>query len=231
MMLYDNDAHFGAWPADKASEEALNLSRQIQDALAKGGRERERAIVLIAQFSERSNSQSRKSIAGNVAQDAVELVLRATGLSKGREYGSQFRYRGSDTDFVIPFAEQNDVSAVRAFIAVQSSTNDRARLSSSELHRGAQRFLVSLNGCPVSPKDTSAIGDELVGKYIEDENFYVVIESERQRAIMDAANRLERAKASGSLGLDNSKRRVQWLNDYSMNFDMFAERIGALANS
>jgi hypothetical protein len=226
--FFDNDEQFPYWPAERVARPALKLTAQIRSALESTGRARERAIILIAQFAERSSSQSRKSIAGNVAQDAVELVLRSAGLNKSIGYGTQFRFRGSDTDFIVPFAAHGDVSAVRAFIAVQSSTNDRARLSSSELHRGADRYLVSLNGCPASPKSTTDIGDELVGKYIEDENFYVIIDSERRHAVQDATTRLNKAKSSGGIGLDNSRRRIRWLQNYAINFDEFAERIKRL---
>ena len=188
---------------------------------------RARATMLIALYAESSNSQSRKSSAGTAAEQAIELLMRSIGLVRGETYGTQFVYQGSNTDFIIPYAEHNDINSVSAFIAVQVSTNDRARLSSSELHRGAKRYLCSLNGCSASTKSTKDIGDDLAAGYLDSETHYVVIERERLAAIEDAERRLQKAKNTSKEA--NSIRRLKWLKKYSINYEEFARQIKAMA--
>ena len=186
---------FIRFKGQKLPQTDKELLHSIQSVLESDSDEnsKNRAIMLVSMFAEISNSQARKSHAGNAAEGAIELLMRSIGLVKGETYGAQFVHMGSNTDFIVPFAKSGEVHNVRAFIAVQSSTNDRARLSGSELHRGAKRFLCSLNGCDASSKNTTDIGDDLASGYLDSETHYVVIEDERLKAIEDAEKRVESA--------------------------------------
>lgn len=228
-LFFDLPERFLEWPADTISQKAQKLVAEIKSSLQSNGVRRERAVSLISLVAEQSNAQSRKSTSGSVAEDVVELVLRQAGLKLGTTYGKQWKSaEGSDTDLIIPYAEDGKHVDVSAYIAVQSSSNDRVRLSSSELHKGGRRFLCSLNGCPASSKGTKDIGNELVGGYIKDENFYVVIDSEKQKALKAAEKKL--AKLSGTdkeTEITMAKDRVKWLSEFTMSFNSFAEYASA----
>jgi hypothetical protein len=210
------------WSADKLNNPQKELWEVLMAKMTLQNIERERALLLIAQFSEMSNSQSRKSNAGQVAETTIELILQSSGLEKGTGYGKQWKSaRGSDTDFIIPWKEHEASHGIQAYIAVQGSSNDRARMASSELHRGAKRFMCSLNGCPASSKNTNDMGKELVADLLDDETTYVVVEKERQRAI-EKANR-DLAKETGSSNKVMLKKRITWLEEYSCSFNDFFE--------
>jgi hypothetical protein len=228
-LFYDLYKIFPKFQGESLKAKDAKLLSIIKGALQSEDKDaKARATMLIALYAESSNSQSRKSSAGNAAEQAIELLMRSIGLVKGETYGTQFIYQGSNTDFVVPYAESGDINSVSAFIAVQVSTNDRARLSSSELHRGAKRYLCSLNGCNASSKSTKDIGDDLAAGYLDNETHYVVIERERLAAIEDAQRRLE--KAEGTPRAVNAKRRLKWLNAYAINYEEFARQIKQLAS-
>lgn len=189
--------------------------------------EKSRAITLVALFGEISNGQSRKSTAGIAAEDAIELVLRSIGLVAGETYGAQFKhYQGSDTDFVVPFNKNNEVHDIKAYIAVQCSTNDRLRLSSSELQDGGKRYICSLNGCGASSKTTKDIGNALIGGQSAHDTYYVVIEPERIAAIEEARQQVLKAKHNGnSVEEGHAKARLLWLEKYAINYDQFTDQL------
>ena len=114
-----------------------------------------------------------------------------------------------------------DSHGIRAYIAVQTSSNDRARMASSELHRGAKRFVCSLNGCPASTKNTNDMGIDLVAGLLKHETKYVVIEKERQRAIKKAKK--DHTKATIRDKKIMLEKRINWLEDFSISFDDFFE--------
>lgn len=208
--------------------DAKNLLSIIQKALLSNNNEaKSRAITLVALFGEISNGQSRKSTAGIAAEDAIELVLRSIGLIGGETYGAQFKhYQGSDTDFVVPFNKNDEVHNIKAYIAVQCSTNDRLRLSSSELQDGGKRYICSLNGCGASSKTTKDIGNALIGGQSAHDTYYVVIESERLAAIEEAEQQVERAKNNGnSIEEGHATARLQWLKKYAINYNQFADQL------
>jgi hypothetical protein len=210
------------WPADRLNDSQIELLNILKGSMQLSRIKRERTLMLVAQFAEMSNSQSRKSKSGAEAEISVESVLKQAGLREHVGYGKQWKSSdGSDTDFVIPWKQHGDSHGIKAYIAVQSSSNDRSRMSSSELHRGAKRFMCSFNGCPASSKNTNDIGLELSAGLLKDETIYVVIEQERQRAIR---------KAKADLRKDNNsdrkvllEKRITWLEEYSWSFNKFYE--------
>ncbi len=223
-LYYDLPTHFLNWDTNHLNLNLQNIANEIKSSLKAGGARRERAIALISQGAEQSNAQSRKSSSGSVAEDVVELVLQKAGLKLGTTYGKQWKsLAGSDTDLIIPYAENGKEEDIFAYIAVQSSSNDRVRLSSSELHKGGRRFLCSLNGCPSSSKSTTDIGKELISGYLKEENYYVVIESEKLKALQSAKNKLMKAKLSKKdSDIKMAKERVTWLTSFTYSFDDFA---------
>ena len=212
------------WPADKLNTPQKELWAILKEKMTSTSIERIRALMLIAQFAEMSDSQSRKSNAGQVAETTIELVLQSSGLEYGSGYGKQWKSgEGSDTDFTIPWKEKKNSHGIKAYIACQASSNDRSRMASSELHRGAKRFMCSLNGCPASSKNTNDMGDELVSGLLMDETTYVVIDKERRRALEKANKDLAKATlASKKAALET---RITWLEEYSWSFNKFLEYV------
>lgn len=214
------------YDGDSLKAEAKSLLALIQQALCADDESRSRAITLVALFGEISNGQSRKSSAGIAAEDAIELVLRSIGLVEGETYGTQFKHnKGSDTDFVVPYSKKDSVHDIKAYIAVQSSTNDRMRLSSSELQDNGKRYVCSLNGCVASSKTTKDIGNALIGGQIDYDTYYVVIETERAAAIKEAEELILKAKISGKAEPAHIKARLQWLKNYAINYNQFADQL------
>lgn len=210
-----------------------NETKQLIDIikralLSKNNVERSRAITLIAQFGEMSNAQSRKSSAGVAAEGAIELVLRSIGLILGVNYGTQFKhYQGSDTDFVV----WDNNQTIKAYIAVQSSTNDRLRLSSSELQDGGKRYICSLNGCGASSKTTKDIGNALIGGQSAHDTYYVVIDTERLAAIEEARAQISKAQGYGNqVEEGHATARLRWLENHAINYNQFAEQIKSMMN-
>lgn len=228
-LFYDLYHLFLAFEGNYLADDSRQLIAIIKSALLSNNNiERSRAITLIAQFGEMSNAQSRKSSAGIAAEGAIELVLRSIGLILGKTYGTQFKhYQGSDTDFVVWDRNQT----IKAYIAVQSSTNDRLRLSSSELQDGGKRYICSLNGCGASSKTTKDIGNALIGGQSAHDSYYVVIEIERLAAIEEARAQIARAQAYGNqVEVGHATARLRWLEKHAINYNQFAEQIKSMMN-
>lgn len=227
-LFYDLHKLILDFKGNDLESDARNLLSIIQKALSSNNNEeRSRAITLVALFGEISNGQSRKSTAGIAAEDAIELVLCSVGLEAGKTYGAQFKhYQGSDTDFVVPFNKNDETHNIKAYIAVQCSTNDRLRLSSSELQDGGKRYICSLNGCGASSKTTKDIGNALIGGQSAYDTYYVVIERERLAAIEEAKQQVERAQNSGnSIEEGHAKARLRWLEKHAINYNQFAKQL------
>ena len=184
---------FLEWPETELDPKEREFAEVLRVAMETGKGPRDRAILLLSKFVQKSILQSNKSNAGKQAEQAIEIVLRKAGLIKGVGYESQYQHdyhnAGSATDFVFPAVGDGSTSDILAYIAVQGSTNDRTRSSDSELQRGAKAFLCSLNGCSGSSKTTDDIGEDLASAYITDHKTYVVISSERERALAKAKSK------------------------------------------
>lgn len=227
-LFYDLHKLILDFEGDNLAPDSKNLLSIIQNSLrSDNNEEKSRAITLVALFCEMSNSQSRKSTAGNAAESAIELVLRSIGLVAGETFGAQFEHgEGSDTDFVVPFNKNDEVNDIKAYIAVQSSTNDRLRLSSSELKDSGKRYICSLNGCGASSKKTKDIGNSLIGGQISHDTYYVIIESEKVAAIKEARKQVENAQKKGNLkDEDRAKIRLRWLENHAINYNQFADHM------
>ena len=213
---------FIRWPANELKPSQKELFEILKSKLSTTDHERDRVLMLIGAHAETSNGQSRKVRAGASAEAAIELVLKQAGLEAHIGYGRQWRSRdGSSTDFIIPWKAHGDSHGIKAYIACQASSNDRSRMGSSELHRGAKRFICSLNGSTASSKNTDDIGLDLSVGLLSDETTYVVVEKERQRAISKAKADLSKEESLATKIL--LEKRITWLEDFSWNFNQFSD--------
>ena len=121
---------------------------------------------IVSKIINQSINQSNKSNAGAAGETITESILKKIGFSEGTQYKKQFKSsEGSDTDFVYPYVDDFDDINVQIFMAVQFSTNDRARLTSSELKTGGEKIALTYNDFPSSTKKLKDIGDQIVGDY------------------------------------------------------------------
>lgn len=209
----------------KGSE--LDVYNKILSILKLGEREqRDRIILLLGVYAEGSISQARKSLAGSGGELVIEALLNSYGLIKNKDYGTQFSSEGSDTDIVIPYAKKPE--DVLAYIAIQISSNDRTRLTTSELVSGKLNYFISFNGCSASTKNTDDIGDEIISKYTQENIFYVITTKERERAIASSNERLKREKNKTNPSqrkINFTKTRIEWLETKSITFKTFINQI------
>ncbi|MCF2903212.1 hypothetical protein L1267_22855 [Pseudoalteromonas sp. OFAV1] len=189
---------------------------------------RVRVTMLIAKFAEQSNSQNRKHKAGEATAKTLEALFRSEQWRRGIEYGRDFIFANERTDFTVPHCKDYESHNVKAYIAIQSSTNDRARMSMPKLHFGAKRYLCSLNGCDSSSKDTSQISDALARSFRENEIYYVIIEKERTKAISDAKQRILKHMGTNSIKEINARKRLEWLEKFTLNYDQFLKELKEL---
>ncbi|PKH59326.1 hypothetical protein CXF83_21855 [Shewanella sp. Choline-02u-19] len=231
--LYGVVDNFSVWQDDaefSLKGTALALYNKVCDILRNGQEaQKHRIILILGVYAEGSLSQARKSIAGSGGEMVVEALLQSRGMKKDIHYGTQFTSEGSDTDIVIPNATKPE--EVKAYIAVQISSNDRTRLTTSELVPGQRNYFVSFNGCSASTKNTDDIGDEIVAKYIKEDILYVVTEKEKNRAIESSIQRLvnEQEKAKPDVKkIAFGENRLKWLDEKSITFDEFIEQVSRL---
>lgn len=181
-----------------------------------------RLIALFGNLIFQSLSQSNKSQAGNAGERIVRSVFELIGLEEGRHFTTQFKSgSGSATDFVLPYVERANLQDVEVMVAVQMSSNDRARLSQSELKIGGTPYLVIGNGLRASSKPLSAIGDEIISD-MKNKNVRLVciaaeIKKERERV---------EAKLDGltesSLAYVATKIRLEYLKTHVKSWEKFA---------
>ncbi|WAT19257.1 type II restriction endonuclease [Aurantiacibacter sp. MUD11] len=180
-----------------------------------------RLNAILCRVLNASLGQSNKSNAGNAGEFMAEAILNAAGLTEGRDYRKQYKSKkGSDTDYVIPAVDDFRDHEVDAFIAVQISTNDRARLASSELKTGAKKYLVTGNGTDAASKALKDIGYQIIADYRE--NLVLIVchaaEIEREKARL-------RSKLRANPRDEETRSRLEYVANLTLSFEAFAKRM------
>jgi hypothetical protein len=125
-----------------------------------------RLTAILFKISNQSISQRNKSNAGVAGESFVNAIFTSVGLILDKHYREQYKSEtGSDTDFAFPFVNDYNDSQLEVLIAVQMSTNDRARLTSSELKHGVRTYVVTGNGLDASSKKLKDIGTQIISTY------------------------------------------------------------------
>lgn len=170
-----------------------------------------------------SISQGNKSNAGAVGESIVEALFASVGAIKNLHYGTQYKSKaGSDTDFVIPAVRNYQDYDVQTLIAVQFSTNDRARLVSSELKTGAVKIVFSGNGCDVSSKTLRDIGDQVIQSLMKDNVRMACYGPGLQTEIRRLEDKL---KSSDARSNDATLSRLEYFRKYAMDLATFREKL------
>ncbi len=220
FCLWQDSPHF------TLKNSPYELYKKICDVINNGtNKQKEKLCLLLGVYAEGSLSQARKSLAGSGGEVVLGALLKLHGI----DYGTQFKSTGSDTDIVIPNTKNDD--EVKAYIAIQTSSNDRTRLTTSELVAGKRNYFCSFNGCSASSKDTTDIGNEIVSKFTHETISYVVISREKEAALNSAKERLNRALSKSGNNQDEVTRcqtKVDWLENKCITFEEFIEQVKSL---
>ena len=169
---------------------------------------------IISRIVNESVVNSHHSNAGIAAEKIMEAVAKSAGLTEGKHYRRQFKSReGSDTDFVFPYVEDYKDQEVDIFVAVQFTTNDRARLVSSELKEGGLKYVVSCNGMRAAKLGFDKIGDQILEGF-KNKNYWLV--GFKPELIKER----ERLQKSGR------ESRLDYFSNYTLSFSKFAEKLG-----
>lgn len=183
-----------------------------------------RLSAIVARVVNESLSQANKSNAGEAGENIVRSILASAGLANGNHYREQYKSKkGSDTDFVFPFVADDQENKVELFLAVQMSSNDRARLTSSELKIGGKPFVFTGNGLTASKKRLNAIGSQIIRSQKSNAVNLVCFGPEIEREIkrIEAAI-LKNKKPDKHLELE---QRLEYFQDFTWSISKFAEHL------
>lgn len=181
----------------------------------------QRVIAVLFKLANQSTSQSNKSNAGQAGEVFVSAILGSVGLVKDEHYREQYASEsGSDTDIAFPFVSDFEDSKLEVLAAVQMSTNDRARLTSSELKKGVVGYVITGNGMKASSKRLKDIGTQIVSKYHDDKIRLVCFRGE-----IDAE--LERITKAINKSPDKNEllKRKAYFTDFAISFEEFAQKM------
>jgi len=166
-----------------------------------------------------SISQSNKILAGIAGEELGRAILVSAGLIENKTFRAQYISEyGSKTDFITPAIEDNNDHNVQCFIAVQYSSNDRARMVDSELNVNGNKFFITFNGCQDSTKKLKDIGKPILASQ-QLKRFQLVC---LKHHLEDEKERLNDIITSNTKDNKNNKRVLEFLKSNSLGFEEFA---------
>jgi hypothetical protein len=211
-LYYDHLPALGDAGLNNGKTEIKNISKFLSDPNSPSlGKDRVRALV--SRVINESLSQANKSNAGEAGENLVRAILSASGLEKDKHYREQYKSKsGSDTDFVFPNVPDKQDQKVELFMAVQMSSNDRARLTASELKIGGKPFVFSGNGLKASKKNLKDVGAQIIESQKANKVNLVCYGPELEQEV-DRLKEAEKTTAS-----DSRKRELRERRDYFENY-------------
>ena len=186
-----------------------------------------RIISIVNALVYKSVAQSGRSNAGNAGEFFVSAVFDAIGLKQDTHYKSQHKSRsGSDTDFVLPYVENNQDQNIEVCCAVQFSSNDRFRMIDGELKSGS-KFAITGNGLDASSKTCDDIGLEIIVKARQSNYLLVCYSKEKARMIKDLTLKSQKTNKNGKLSKRaiESKDKLDFFQNNCKSFSEFAKDI------
>ncbi len=194
----------------------------VKDYLADSSNDvaRYRLFSAVAITANQSLSQGKKSNAGVAGEMLVRAALSAVGLERDVHYREQFKSAaGSDTDFVFPCIPDKADPSIEVAVAVQMSSNDRIRLTSSELKPGANGYVFTGNGLAASSKSLRDIGSQLINKAIETNTRMVCFGPEIEKE-------KERLKCALAIKEDEDlRKRLRYFENSALSIEKFVEKM------
>ena len=175
---------------------------------------------IVSQLIFGSLSQSNKILAGISGEELARSILISAGLKDGKDFRSQYQSEaGSNTDFILPFVEDFNDTKVQCCIAVQYSSNDRARMVDSELKHGS-KFFMTFNGCHGSTKKLKDISKPIIRNQDNARLQLVCLKSHLESEKVRIEDLIDIGKE-----VDDNKIILNFLNKNSIGFEEFAEKI------
>ena len=175
---------------------------------------------IVSQLIFGSMSQSNKTLAGISGEELARSILISAGLKDGKDFRSQYQSEaGSNTDFILPFVEDFNDTKVQCCIAVQYSSNDRARMVDSELKNGT-KFFMTFNGCRGSTKKLQNISKTIIANQKISHFRLVCLKSHLESEKVRVEEQIDNGK-----DVDSNQTILKFYNKNSMGFEEFAEEI------
>ena len=158
-------------PQDPKAPITKALFRTLADEKAGDAKFRHALSAIFGTAQNAIMRQNKVSKVGDIAERLVELVLSHVGLEKNKHFATQVPRTksgsGSDIDLVLPWVDKNSLRATdsKTYVAIQFSTNDRARAVASELQGANSMFIATFNGFDAAKKDMPDIGDAIIKQW------------------------------------------------------------------
>lgn len=182
---------------------------------------KQRLSAVLFKIGAQSLSQGNKSNAGQAGEGFARAILSSVGLISDQHYREQYKSQsGSDTDFAFPRVNDYQDSKLEVLVAVQMSTNDRARLASSELKRGVVRYVLTGNGLSASTKTLQDIGTQILSSYLDSNLKMVCYAPETERELKRISEMQRRTPSDTQLQI-----RKEYFSEFTITFENFAQKM------
>ena len=181
----------------------------------------ERIAAVLFKISNQTLSQSNKSNAGVAGELFARAILSSVGLQPNKHYREQYQSdTGSDTDIAFPNIKDREDAKLEVLVAIQISTNDRARLTSSELKKGVVGYVVTGNGLKASTKALKDIGTQIISGYREN-NIRLVCHRDEIQIELDRITSLIKTSPNRNELLTRKK----YFEESAFSFSDFADKM------
>lgn len=196
----------------------------VIDAPATSDKLRERLSFVLGKVLSISIVNALKSNAGIAGETFAEAILGSVGLKRDEHYTCQYKSNtGSNTDIVLPVVEHETDRLVEAFVAVQMSTNDRIRLTKSELKKSANAYVITGSGMPAASKSLKDIGTQNL-RTTQEANHTLVCHSDAIETELKRC-RDQLAKTKGAKKTKDYKDRIKFFKSNAISFAKFAQEM------
>lgn len=180
-----------------------------------------RLSAVLFKIGGQSLSQGNKHSAGQAGELMARAILSSVGLVSDQHYREQYKSEsGSDTDFAFPRVNDYEDSKLEVLVAVQMSTNDRARLTSSELKHGVVGYVLTGNGLSASTKTLKDIGTQIISSYLDSNLKMVCYAPETQRELKRISEMQKKSPNDPQL-----LTRKKYFSEFTTTFEDFAQKM------
>lgn len=182
---------------------------------------KQRLSGVLFKIGGQSLSQGNKSNAGQAGEGFARAILSSVGLISDQHYREQYRSQsGSDTDLAFPRVNDYEDSKLEVLVAVQVSTNDRARLTSSELKNGVVDYVLTGNGLSASTKSLQDIGTQIISSYLDSNLKMVCYAPETERELERISEVQRRSPSDTQMSI-----RKKYFSEFTTTFEDFAQKM------
>lgn len=168
-----------------------------------------------------SISQANKAQAGIAGEALAKAIFASAGLIEGKHYKAQHISEvGSPTDYVMPWVPDNIDDDVQIFLAVQYSSNDRARMVNGELKKSANQIFITGNGLDGSTKGLKDIGKAIINSHAENRFRLVCFGPEIEKEKKRLQDEIAKKKKTAS----ENKKKLDYIHK-ALSYEQFARQL------